>query len=142
MVRRLLGALLVIGAAALATAADDVELIGVAGEGALYWPRWRGPSGQGHVAGTNYTDTWSGTDHVAWRVPVSGIGHSSPIVWKDHLFLTTASEDGSRLSMLAFSRADGRLLWETRIPSGSAERVYPKNSRASATPTTDGQRVY
>jgi outer membrane protein assembly factor BamB len=142
MVRRLLGVVLVVSATALATAADDVELIGAAGEGALYWPRWRGPSGQGHVAGTNYTDTWSATEHVAWRVPVPGVGHSSPIVWKDHLFLTTASEDGTRLSMLAFSRLDGRLLWETRIPSGRAERVYPKNSRASATPTTDGQRVY
>src|SRR5262245_15549456 len=142
MILRLLGIVLLIGATALATAADDVELIGAAGDGALYWPRWRGPSGQGHVAGTNYTDVWSATDHVAWRVPVPGVGHSSPIVWKDHLFLTTGSGDGTRLSMLAFSRADGRLLWETPVPSGSAERVYPKNSRASATPTTDGQRVY
>ena len=121
---------------------DDVRLIAVDGEGAKYWPRWRGPSGQGHVAGTNYLDTWSDTQNVKWRVPVPGIGHSSPIVWKDHLFLTTASEDGGTMWMLAFNRTSGRPLWRTTLPSSGIEHIYPKNSRASATATTDGQRVY
>lgn len=122
--------------------ADVVRLIGVEGEGAKYWPRWRGPSGQGLVAGANYSDTWSATDHVIWRTAVPGSGHSSPIVWKDHVFLTTASRDGAEMSVLAFNRGDGRLLWNTRIQSQNVEHVYWKNSRASATPTTDGQRVY
>lgn len=123
--------------------ADTVTLIPAQGEGAKYWPRWRGPSGQGHVAGTNYTDTWSDTDHVKWRTAVPGIGHSSPIVWRDHIFLTTAAADGARASMLAFRRSDGRLLWETPVPSsGVIEHIYQKNSRASATPTTDGERIY
>jgi outer membrane protein assembly factor BamB len=121
---------------------SEVVLLGADGEGAAYWPRWRGPSGQGHVAGTNYLDRWSDRDHVRWRVPVPGVGHSSPVIWGDHLFLTTASADGRELSMLAFSRPDGRLLWQTVVPSSGVEHVYPKNSRASATPTTDGERVY
>jgi outer membrane protein assembly factor BamB len=121
---------------------SPVELIPVEGEGANYWPRWRGPSGQGHALGTGYPDRWSATDNVRWRTPVPGRGHSSPIVWGDHVFLTTASQDGREVSMLAFNRTDGRQLWQTGVPASGVERVYPKNSRASATPTTDGERVY
>lgn len=123
-------------------APDDVRLIPVDGEAAKYWPRWRGPSGQGHVAGTNYTDTWSSTQNVKWRVLVAGLGHSSPIVWKDHIFLTTATDNGATVSLLAFRRSDGKQLWQTVVPSSGVEHVYAKNSRASATPTTDGERIY
>jgi outer membrane protein assembly factor BamB len=123
-------------------AVEPVSLISVEGEGAAYWPRWRGPSGQGYVAGTNYTDTWSSTAPVKWRTAVPGRGHSSPIVWKDHIFLTTAQDGGTRMSLLAFRRSDGTRLWETSIPSQGVEHVYQKNSHASATATTDGERVY
>jgi outer membrane protein assembly factor BamB len=76
-------------------------------------------------------------------VPVPGLGHSSPIVWRDHLFLTTATDDGATMSMVAFSRATGKQLWRTSLPStGLVEHKYPKNSHASATATTDGQRVF
>src|SRR5262245_54798734 len=119
------------------SAPEEVRLIATDGEGAKYWPRWRGPSGQGYVAGTNYTDTWSDKERVQWRTPVPGVGHSSPIVWKDHVFLTTATANGSRMSMLAFDRATGKPLWETTLPTKGVEHVYWKNSRASATPTTD-----
>lgn len=123
--------------AALAPAA----LIPVEGEGAGYWTRWRGPSGQGLVPGRGYVDTWSDTTNVLWKVPVPGRGHSSPIVWKDHIFLTTARDDGA-ISMLAYRRSDGTLLWDIRVPSSGVEHVDGRNSRASATPTTDGTRVY
>ena len=86
-------------------------LIPVDGEGAAYWTRWRGPSGQGAVVGTNYVDAWSETRNVRWTVAVPGRGHSSPIVWKDHLFLTTARDGGTKVSMLAYRRSDGKLLW-------------------------------
>jgi outer membrane protein assembly factor BamB len=125
-----------------AAPATPVEMITVTGEGARYWPRWRGPSGQGQVVGTNYPDTWSDTQNVKWRAHVPGRGHSSPIVWGDRIFLTTASADGARVSMLAFDRATGKMLWDAPVPSRGVERIYPKNSRASATPTTDGTRVY
>ncbi|HEX7779804.1 MAG TPA: PQQ-binding-like beta-propeller repeat protein, partial [Vicinamibacterales bacterium] len=125
------------------SAPQDVRMITVDGEGAKYWPRWRGPSGQGHVTGTNYVDTWSEKENIKWRVPVPGLGHSSPIVWRDHLFVTTATDDGATMSMIAFSRATGKQLWRTSLPStGLVEHKYPKNSHASATATTDGQRVF
>jgi outer membrane protein assembly factor BamB len=142
---RLLLLLLVAASARLVIAsapAEPVEMIAVEGEGAKYWPRWRGPSGQGHVTGTSYTDTWSDSQNVRWRTAVPGLGHSSPIVWRDRIFLTTATDDGATVSMLAFNRADGKLLWQTAVPSSGVEHVYAKNSRASATPTTDGQLVY
>jgi outer membrane protein assembly factor BamB len=135
-------ALVIFGQFALTAAPDPVSLIPVDGEGAQYWTRWRGPSGQGRVEGTNYVDTWSSATNVKWRVPVPGRGHSSPIVWKDRLFLTTARDGGATISMLSYRRNDGALLWEAKVPSSGVEHVYPKNSHASATPTTDGQRIY
>jgi outer membrane protein assembly factor BamB len=119
-----------------------VQIVAPDGEGANYWPRWRGPSGQGQVAGTNYVDTWSTKENIKWRAAVPGIGHSSPIVWKDHIFLTTSHDDGARMSMLAYRRSTGEKLWETGIRSSGIEHKYPKNSHASATATTDGERVY
>src|SRR5687768_18586026 len=91
----LLGVALSAGAAAMNTA----TMIEVEGEGARYWSRWRGPSGQGIVKSGKYTDKWSPTEHVKWKSAVPGRGHSSPIVWGDRIFLTTEYDDGARLSM-------------------------------------------
>jgi outer membrane protein assembly factor BamB len=126
----------------LTAAPEPVAMIGIDGEGARYWPRWRGPSGQGYVTGTNYVDTWSPTVNLRWKTAVPGRGHSSPIVWNDAIFLTTARDDGAKVSMVAYRRSDGKLLWETFVPASGIEHTYPKNSHASATPTTDGQRLY
>jgi outer membrane protein assembly factor BamB len=120
----------------------DVRMISVDGEGAKYWPGWRGPSGQGIVSGTGYPDTWSATENVAWKKPVGGRGNSSPIVWGDRIFLTTAYDGGRRVSILAFGRSDGTQLWETFAPQGEAAWAHQKNGHASATPVTDGKLVY
>src|SRR5262245_5123681 len=100
----------------LAGAADlPVSMVQSDGDGRQYWSRWRGPSGQGLVAGNGYPDTWSGTDNVLWKVKVPGRGNSSPIVWRDSIFITTSYEDGRR-SVLCFRRRDGKQLWETSAP--------------------------
>ena len=120
-----------------------VSMVADEGEGAKYWPRWRGPSGQGLVTGSGYPDTWSATQNVLWKTPVPGNGNSSPIVWRDRIFLTTATENGKRLSLLAYRRADGVRLWETAAPDGRTDfGAHYKNGYASATPATDGERVY
>ena len=119
-----------------------VQMVGDTGEGAKYWARWRGPSGQGVVTGTGYPDSWSATENVKWKVPVPGSGNSSPIVWGDRIFLTTAYDSGRRLSVVAFRRSDGMKLWETFAPEGRTSYGHYKNGHASATPATDGQRVY
>jgi outer membrane protein assembly factor BamB len=74
-------------------ALEDVRMVEVTGEGAKYWPRWRGPSGQGLVPAGNYTDKWSPSTAV-WSVKVPGSGNSSPIVWGDRIFLTTGYGQG------------------------------------------------
>jgi outer membrane protein assembly factor BamB len=123
--------------------APAVHMVGDTGEGAKYWARWRGPSGQGVVTGTGYPDTWSATEHVKWKVAVPGSGNSSPIVWGDRIFMTTAYDGGRRLSVMAFRRADGVKVWETFAPEGRTPYGnHYKNGFASATPATDGERIY
>ena len=119
-----------------------VHIVRPGGDGERYWPRWRGPSGQGVVEAGGYPDRWSDTTNVLWRTRVPGRGHSSPIVWEDRIFLTTARDRGRQVSVLGFRRSDGELLWEADAPDGRAERHHQKNSPASATATTDGERVY
>src|SRR6187397_84395 len=132
---------LLLALTAIATA-QTVHIIQPEGEARRYWSQWRGPSGQGLVEGKGYTDTWSDTENVRWKVPVPGRGNSSPIVWKDRIFLTTA-HDSTRRVILCFNRADGKLLWEAAAPeTQQVERIYRKNSHATGTPVTDGDRVY
>lgn len=119
----------------------EVSLIPVTGEGASYWSRWRGPSGQGIVNGSGYPDSWSASDNVAWSVDLPGDGNSSPIVWDDRIYLTAADAAGER-SILALNRANGKLLWQTAAPNAAPERVHRKNGRASSTVAVDGERVY
>ena len=120
-----------------------VQMVADEGEGARYWPRWRGPSGQGLVTGTGYPDTWSSTENVLWRTPLPGRGNSSPVIWGDRIFVTTAYDAGQRMSVLAYRRSDGEPLWETFAPEGArGPRHHAKNGYASATPSTDGARVY
>ena len=134
-----LGAL---AAASVAAAPADVKMLEVTGEGAKYWSRWRGPSGQGQVPTGQYVDRWGPAIGVQWKAAVPGRGNSSPIVWGDRIFLTTARDQGLRLSMLAFSRKDGAKIWETDIPRNGVEYPHEKNGYASATAATDGELVY
>jgi outer membrane protein assembly factor BamB len=118
-----------------------VAMVEPDGEAQANWSRWRGPSGQGLAVGAGYPDSWSDTENVAWRTSVPGRGHSSPIIWGDRIYLTTGYDD-ERVAVLAFRRSDGEMLWETVGPDSTPEKLYPKNSHASATPSTDGRRVY
>src|SRR5262245_37173320 len=118
-----------------------VKMVPVEAAAEQFWSRWRGPSGQGLAAGSGYIDTWSDKQNVLWRTRVSGRGHSSPIIWADRIFLTTAYDDG-RVSVLSFRRSDGRQLWEAFGPDRTQEYMHPKNSHASATATTDGVHVF
>ncbi|MFN4257962.1 MAG: PQQ-binding-like beta-propeller repeat protein [Gemmataceae bacterium] len=120
----------------------SVRMVPPEGEGSKYWPRWRGPSGQGVVADGVYPDTWSDTDNVLWKVELPGAGNSSPIIWKDRIFLTTSYDNGHTRAILCLRRSDGKLLWETAAPESEPENAQKKNGFASGTPTTDGERVY
>src|SRR4029434_3745718 len=76
-------------------------------------------------------------------VPVPGSGNSSPIVWGDRIFMTTAYDGGRCVSVVAYRRSDGMKVWETFAPAGrNSSWSHYKNGHASATPATDGQRIY
>jgi outer membrane protein assembly factor BamB len=143
-----LGLVAALSVAAAAQSELPVHMVEMEGEARKYWPRWRGPSGQGLVEGTGYPDAWSDTQNVLWKVETPGRGNSSPIIWGDRIFLTTARESGvwpvnsQKRSILCLRRQDGKLLWETFAPDGPSERAHSKNGLASATPATDGERVY
>src|SRR5688572_10432782 len=124
------------------TTVEEVAMIAVEGEGAKYWPRWRGPSGQGLAVDGGYVDKWSDTENVKWKTKLDTPGNGSPIVWANRIFLATASPDGQRRGIAAYDRASGRKLWETYSPHVESEQVMPKNGYASSTPTTDGRLVY
>ena len=131
----------VLTAVALHTTAAPapVALIPVEGEGAAYWPRWRGPSGQGHVAGTNYVG------HLVQHQerPMEGSGPRPGPFLADRLEGSPLPHDRARRRLEGIdarvpAAADGALLWETDVPTSGVERAYRKNSHASATPATDG----
>src|SRR5262249_44053216 len=89
-----------------------------------------------------YPDKWSDTENVLWKVDLPGAGNSSPIIWKDRIFLTTAYDNGKRRSILCLSRDNGKQLWEAFAPDAKPEPCKDKNGHASGTATTDGERVY
>ncbi|HZZ70839.1 MAG TPA: PQQ-binding-like beta-propeller repeat protein [Pirellulales bacterium] len=113
------------------------------------WPEFRGPTGQGIYAGKNLPLEWSTTENVAWKQTIPGKGWSSPIVWNGRIYLTSAVPvAGTKdLSLRAFclNAADGKPIWDTEVfveEGAKAPSIHGKNSHASPTPLTDGQRIY
>jgi outer membrane protein assembly factor BamB len=105
------------------------------------WPRFRGPDGTGIAADRDIPVQWSDKEGVLWKTAITGLGNSSPIVWGEQIFLQSATQDGKERLLLCLNVNDGKILWSRSIP-GSKAHINPKNSWASSTPATDGQRVY
>jgi outer membrane protein assembly factor BamB len=129
------------------------------------WPQFRGADSRGVGSGEKHPDRWSATDNVAWKREIPGRGWSSPIVWGDYVFLTTAinlgkAEDpkkglyfgGDRpkppdavhqWKVYCLDLKTGNVRWERQVHEGKPETpIHLKSSYASETPVTDGQRVY
>jgi outer membrane protein assembly factor BamB len=104
------------------------------------WPRFRGPNGSGVSEDKNIPVEWT-EKNILWKCEIPGVGHSSPIVWGDRIFLQTASKDGKERSMVCVSATTGTILWNTPV-QGAKAGTHQKNSLASGTPTTDGKQVY
>lgn len=106
------------------------------------WPQFRGPTGQGHSTETGLPWKWSATENIAWKTPIPGESWSSPIVWADRVFLTTATEAGGSCRVLALERKSGRILWDKEVFQQVPRRKEGRNTYATPTPATDGERVY
>ena len=106
------------------------------------WPGWRGPSGDGVSAGKGIPTKWSSTENIAWKIPVPGEGHSSPIVWGDKVFLTSSLTEKNKRILLCIDRLSGQTVWKRDVVQSPPETIHRLNSRASGTPATDGKQVY
>lgn len=104
------------------------------------WPRWRGPTWDGHSAETKVPVQWS-AQSVVWKVPLKGRGQSSPVIWGDRIFLTAALEEGRQRVVFCLDRRDGKLLWEHVAWKGSPEKSHAMNGWATPTCATDGAYV-
>jgi outer membrane protein assembly factor BamB len=105
------------------------------------WPAWRGPTGQGFCEEKNVLLKWSNKDNVKWKVALEHQGNSTPVIWKDRIFLTQANTGGTVRGLLCFARADGKLLWQKHVEYPDKERNWNPNWYCNASPATDGERV-
>jgi outer membrane protein assembly factor BamB len=129
------------------------------------WPSFRGPQASGVSDGQHLPERWNGRtgENILWRVPIPGLGHSSPVAWGDRLFVTSAissrgaatfrpglygdgdaSDDRSRHRWMVYAldKRTGRVLWERVAHEREPlDRRHVKSTYASATPATDGRVV-
>jgi outer membrane protein assembly factor BamB len=129
-----------------------------------HWPTFRGPQAGGVAESQNPPTHWSvpNNQNVRWKTPIPGLGHSSPVVWGERLFVTTAVSDRAaplevglsgdirsvdervphRWQVFCLSTRDGRILWQRTVREGIPTfKRHPKSSHANPTPATDGSRV-
>ena len=106
------------------------------------WPRFRGPTGQGVSTESNLPTQWSPTENIRWKVAIPGAGWSSPVVWDDRVFVTTAADDGVSCRLVCVDRKSGAVLWNNEVLRQQPPSKERKNSHATPTPATDGKRVY
>ncbi len=132
---------------------------------AIAWPQWRGPLGTGEAPGADPPIRWSEQENVRWKTPLPGLGHSTPVVVGSRLFLTAAVPIGEmlparpetapgahdnlpvtrrhRFLVLAVDRDTGRIAWQRTVHEALPyEGGHVSGSLASASPVTDGKRVF
>ena len=160
---RLLGRLLALSyLLALPAAADDD---GAAAAGKQYWPQWRGPLGTGVAPDANPPVEWSEDKNVRWKLALPGSGHSTPIVWGDRVFVSSAVPYGDsvdpvtthapgahdyvaptqryKFMLLAIDRADGKIIWQRILREELPhEGGHTTGSLASNSPVTDGELLF
>jgi len=152
----------------LATVALYTSIVDASGGN---WPQWRGPDGQGVSTEKNLPTEWSATKNIRWKTPLPGRSHSSPIVWGNKIFVTTAIEGpvvpGAKavkhmvgdkeflhpdsigadhkhaFKVICLNATTGKILWEQTSFEGTPyDNRHRKSSFAAATPATDGKYVY
>lgn len=106
------------------------------------WPCWRGPRGDGTANDPELPTGFALDKDLRWKTEIPGKGHSSPIVWDDRIYLTTALPETEERALLCLERATGKVLWQKAMLKSPLEGLHRLNSHSSGTPTTDGKRIY
>lgn len=104
------------------------------------WSRFRGPNGTGLVPAPAIPTTWTEKDYN-WKVSLPGLGHSSPVLWGEKIFVTSADTKSGQRIVLCLSTKDGKTLWSQKSSAGTY-RTHKRNSFATSTPVADAERVY
>jgi outer membrane protein assembly factor BamB len=115
-----------------------------------FWPQWRGPLLTGAAPHGDPPVEWSETKNVKWKVEVPGRGSATPAIWGDTIFVLTAVPAGTpgagtaqKFTVVALGRKDGKVVWQRVVREEAPhEGTHETNSFASASPLTDGERVY
>src|SRR5437867_2458076 len=105
------------------------------------WPAWRGADGLAIAREKNLPLRWSATENVRWKTALPGPGNSSPIVWGKRVFITQALEKESRLTVMCFDCADGKLVWQSGTAYAGKDPTHKTNPYCASSPVTDGERV-
>jgi outer membrane protein assembly factor BamB len=107
------------------------------------WPQFRGPKGDGHSGAKGLPITWSESQNVKWKTPLNGKAWSSPVVWGNQVWVTSAAEEGTRLYAICLDKETGKVLREMKVfDVVLPQYVHPFNSYASPTPVIEEGRVY
>jgi len=106
------------------------------------WPAFRGPTAQGVADLPNPPTHWSATENIAWKTAIPGESWSSPIVWGDRIFLTSATDKGVSCRVICINATDGQILWNVEVFKQKPTRKETQNSYATPTPIADGKNVY
>lgn len=104
------------------------------------WTRFRGPNGSGESEATTIPAQWT-EQELNWKVELPGIGHSSPVLWGEKIFLLSADPKTATRYVLAIDAKSGKELWRREYP-GVAHHLHVRSSFASCTPAVDAERVY
>ena len=102
------------------------------------WPQWRGPSLNGVSNEKNLPVKWTTDENVSWKIPMPDRSGSTPIIWRDRIFLNVADGDG--LFLWCLNKSNGEVLWKKPLGSGNVK--MRKQNMSSPSPVTDGKSVY
>ena len=103
------------------------------------WHQWRGPNNDGISHETDVPIQWSQTENVKWRLPLPGEAASTPVVWEDKIFLTSA--EGNALVLMCIS-TEGEELWKQTVGHGNRSVRGGEGNSAAPSPVTDGEHVW
>ncbi len=108
-----------------------------------YWPQFRGPGGNGHSDATGLPLRWSETENVRWKTALHDRGWSSPVIWGDQIWMTTALASGHQMFALCVDRNTGKIVHDIKLFDIEKPGFCPHlNSYASPTPAIEQARVY
>ena len=108
------------------------------------WPQFRGPLGSGHIPkGSKLPSAWSEEKNIDWKVALPGRAWSSPVVFGDKIWLTTADEKGNKLTGLCVDANNGKIIFEKQLfHIADPQFAHKFNSYGSPTPVVEAGRVY